>query len=620
MNVSPQKTLTSILTRGTGRGSYVLKLAGLLALTTIVFAPTIVNHFIAWDDQQEIYANAHFDSLSWHWTHTQESVWMPLTYYAWGGIAALSQQAPDGDGIRLDPAPFHAASVLSHAVAVAMVFLILRRLTGREWAAFFGGAVFAVHPLQVESVAWASELTTALSGALFFAALDQYLRCVDAEGRRKWIFGAVATVFYILSLLTKPTAMVLPAMVLVIHVLLVRRRWIRLATILGIWIPLAVADFLIARHFQPAEQVPSLPLVQRLIVAGDAVAFYLGKLVWPFSVLPDYGRMPQTVLAGHSLLWIVALVLVVVAIFSIRRAPRFATAAAIFLLGVGPLLGLVKFDYQFYSTVADRYVYLSMFGVGLFVAALLSPSGVTPSSSTLGEGWGEGSRGGVALANRDRSSNPSPTPLPEYQARVRSAALAFVLPFVCIAALAVLSFIQVQRWRDTRTLFEYNASIRPGSYISNKVLGLEFSQSDPTRAAEHFRAALAVHSDDAVVHYNYGNLLAGQKELPQAIEQWEQAVRCKPDHYRALNNLGVAAQRNRQIDLARDYYEQSIRASEQANEPFADPHRNLGLLLLAEGRDQDAVAQFEAALHINPDLLGVQRALEMARKNTRSVP
>jgi low affinity Fe/Cu permease len=196
--------------------------------------------------------------------------------------------------------------------------------------------------------------------------------------------------------------------------------------------------------------------------------------------------------------WIVAVALLIAAIVAIRRARLICAGIAIFIIGVGPLLGLVKFDYQFYSTVADRYVYLAMFGASLIIATIL--------------------------------------------ARWRKTWL-YAITGICLFALAILSFIQVQRWRDTRALMEYTASVRPDSYIANKVLGLELTSSNPARAERHFKAALAAHSDDAVVHYNYAGLLVGQGKLPQAIAQWRQTIAIKPDHYRALNNLGVASMR-----------------------------------------------------------------------------
>jgi Tfp pilus assembly protein PilF len=581
-------------------------LIALLLLTGIIFGPAIGNGFVAWDDQQEIYFNPDFHPPSWeklkrNWTQTEESVWMPLTYYAWGAIALMAQQPPDANGIKLNAGPFHAASVAAHLLAVMFVFLILRRMLrlaregeapaepkpshrqaqresrppGHDVAAYFGAALFALHPLQVESVAWASELTTALSGALFFAAIDQYLRLIDSTSRRRWIFSITATVCYILALLTKPTAMILPAVILVIHLLLIRRRWKTLAVMLATWIPLAVADFWIAKQFQPAENVPSLPMAQRFFVAGDALGFYAAKLFVPIHVLLDYGRTPQSVLGAHQVFWIIAVAMLIADVIAFRRARLVCAGIAIFVLGVGPLLGLVKFDYQFYSTVADRYVYLAMFGASLIIASILT--------------------------------------------RWRRTWL-YAITGVCLFALALLSFIQVQRWRDTRALMEYTESVRPDSYIANKVLGLELSSSNPSRAERHFRTALAAHSDDAVVHYNYAGLLVTQGKLPQAIEQWRQTIAIKPDHYRALNNLGVACMRQKQYDQAADFFRRSIEASEHLREPFADPHVNLAMILAGEGQNEQAAAELELALRIEPNLAKARRALDALRKNSHLVP
>src|SRR5438034_7156544 len=228
--------------------------------------------------------------------------------------------------------------------------------------------------------------------------------------------------------------MILPVVLVIIHVLLLRKHWKTLAITLAVWVPMAVADLLIALRYQPASNIPSLPIHQRLIVACDAIAFYLRKILLPIGIVPDYGRWPQRIIAQPGLWWMIAVAFIVLAILAIRRAPRFSAGAALFLLGLATLLGLVKFEYQFYSTVADRYIYLAMFGIALIVAASV-------------DRWHPRALMGIAVA--------------------------------CVFAISILSVLQVLRWHDTRTLFDYTLSVRPESFIAHKVLALELLNSDP---------------------------------------------------------------------------------------------------------------------------------------------
>jgi Tfp pilus assembly protein PilF len=249
--------------------------------------------------------------------------------------------------------------------------------------------------------------------------------------------------------------------------------------------------------------------------------------------------------------------------------PRLAAATLIVLFALAPYLGFVKFDYQFYSTVCDRYAYLAMFGVALAVAALLD--------------------------------------------RYRHRAL-MGLGVACVIACAVLSSIQLCHWRDTQTLFEYTLLVRPDSLIANKVLGSEFTTTDPTRATKHFQAAIAARPDDPVVHYNYGNLLLDQKNLPAAVDQWQKAVEVRPRYFLAWNNLGIAAWRDRDFDRAAECFKRAIDGSEQSHTPSADAYQNLGSLQAALG-DPDATRNLERALSINPNLPRAKNALSAIRKN-----
>jgi protein O-mannosyl-transferase len=559
----------------------------LLIVTAMVFAPAIDHKFIGWDDQAEIYFNPDFNPVTWqhlceNFTHTQNglTVWMPLTYFVWGGIAAMSHQAPDKQNISLDPTLFHAACLVFHLFAVALCFLVLRRLLKQDIPAILGAALFALHPLQVEPVAWASGMYTVLSGAFSLAAIYTWLRSADANKTlRRWIWFAASTLLFIAAMLTKPSAIVLPAIIAAIH-LIARRispspgtpgegrgeglpssitnpkskiqnpksphpnllpdyrekgsEILLLIVLLLLWIPLAINDLLISRHFQPAPNVPLLPLGQRFLIACDALTFYIGKLFVPIHLVPDYGRWPAKILSlpATHWMWIAPTLLILIAIASIRRAPRITAAIAIFLLALAPFLGFVRFDYQFYSTAADRYAYLAMLGPALLLGAILARWPRWPIQAAAG---------------------------------------------LCLFALIILSVLQIPHWQDTQTLFTYTLTVRPDSLVAHRVLALEDLNSDPPSAEQHFQAAIALRPDDPTSHYNYAILLEHRRDLPAAIVQLKATVALNPDHFKALDDLGVATMLQKNYSEAKGYFEQSIQAADRMHADFPPAHQHLAL-------------------------------------------
>ena len=267
-----------------------------LIITAIVFGPAVGHSFIAWDNQAQIYANPNLNPVDWHglmfdWQRTGMTVWMPLTYLTWGAIAGVSHRPPDANGISLDPATFHAACIAFHLLATAMVFCILRRIVRSDWPAFLGAAIFSLHPLQVEPVAWASGMYTVMSGAFSLVAIDQYLRSLgSAREWKRWSHFAAASLLFIAAILSKPSAVALPVMVGVVHLLVMRARWRDLIVMFALWLPIAIIVLHHAKQFHSAENVPTLPMGQRMFVAADATGFYLSKIFWPMHLVPDYGH------------------------------------------------------------------------------------------------------------------------------------------------------------------------------------------------------------------------------------------------------------------------------------------------------------------------------------------
>jgi tetratricopeptide (TPR) repeat protein len=414
--------------------------------------------FSNWDDPENIARNPRLNPPSWesvryYWTHEHMLLYMPVTLTAWSGAAAVAQlDAPDPDGIALNPWVFHTLNVLLHVVCTLLAFAVLLTLFGDQTAALIGALAFALHPVQVETVGWVSGTKDLLCGAFAFLAIWLYLHYArDPRARRARIYYALGLVAMVLAILSKPTAMVVPLIVAVLDYFLVRRRATAVLRSLAPWALVAASLAVVAAMVQPASGIESVPLAQRPFLAGFTLAFYLAKLIAPLHLAFDYGWRPP-LLSGHwwfHVAWIVPAALAVVAWIYRRRAPALAAAAIVFVAGVAPVLGLSRFEFQVFSTVADHYLYLSMLGVAIVAA------------------WA------VASARRSRP--------------------ALIIAAIVLAAWGVRSFVQARVWRDDFALESHILSVNPDSFAAYAQLATSWGY----RANRHRAAGETDQARDA---------------------------------------------------------------------------------------------------------------------------
>ena len=357
--------------------------------TALVYLPALGFPFFPfWDDDIHVHANPHLADLTWasiraFWSGPWQQLYIPLTYSAWAGLAALSRWAdglPIADG-ALDAAWFHGANIAVHAVSAALAFVLLRRIARKfapsaqehrvNLAAALGAAFFALHPLQVEPVAWISGLRDVLGGCLGLAALT-----VLFGGERPTVPRALgATLLFVASLAAKPAGVALPAVAGVLAVMPFRWTPRRMLAVLGPWLVIGALWVLLTSRAQWAAElaVGLVPVWMRPLVAADALAFYLLKTLVPAGLAADYGRSPDNVLAAGWLWWMwlgpAALTAVLVGVKTLRiyLVPWLVFAAALL-----PTLGLVPFNFQLVSTVADRYAYFALLGPALALAMIMA--------------------------------------------------------------------------------------------------------------------------------------------------------------------------------------------------------------------------------------------------------
>ncbi len=468
-------------------------LLGLLLILacTAIFSETGRHGFVRWDDEINVYQNPYLNPvtpthLAHFWVGTAMGsanghVYRPVVYTVYALIALGARTAvyaTDSQSSTLDARPFHAASLLFHTLNVLLVFSLLRRLVHQDWAAAAGALLFAIHPLQVEPVAWVTGLTDLLGAFFSLLALREYVHFRETGQRRCYV---LATLWFLLALGSKPSTVTLPLIVLAVDRWLLGRSWRDGWKSLAPWLPLALVSVLITRHAEPASPLGLVTAWQmRPLIAADALTLSLWHLVWPVPLAVDYGRSPNAVLGG-GWVWLTGMVVPTLALLVWRlRRPWLSAAAAIYVLALLPVLGLVPFRFQTFSTVADRYSYLALLGPALALAWTLSRL---------------------------------PRRLPERTSLALGTACACVF-----LLLGLTSALQVTFWQNSFVLFDHALEVNPQSWVSHFNLGSMLADTG--------------HADEAVAEYRqvldlrgaYAPAFAAEAEQCLALER-EQQIR-----------------------------------------------------------------------------------------------
>jgi hypothetical protein len=367
----------------------IAPLLTLLVVTVVAYSRVFSAGFVLFDDDFQVYANPFLNpptlqSVVRLWQHAYQQLYVPLAYTVLAAIARVAGTAMHvdsslGHAVSLDPALFHVASVALHVANSWLCFLLLRRLTARPRLALFCSLLFALHPIQVESVAWVSELRGLTSNGLVLLSLNAFVgsRQVDVRARslRLLVLSGLSAAC---AMLCKPSAAVLPLVALAIDRVILGTPWRKALSTAAVGAAIVLPFVIVTGGVQSVPLAGQSSLWQRPFVAGDALAFYLFKFLVPINLGVDYGRTPLRVMthAWAYLAWLVPVLLLVFGYRNRRQHPIAWLGGVLIVTFLLPNLGLVPFAYQAYSTVADRYAYLAIIGVGLIIsdaAATLKP-------------------------------------------------------------------------------------------------------------------------------------------------------------------------------------------------------------------------------------------------------
>jgi Flp pilus assembly protein TadD len=456
---------------------------------------------------------------------------------------------------------YHLVNIALHASSAFLLALILRELAVP--GAIAAACLFALHPVQVESVAWISELKNTLSTVFYLASALVYLRFADT--RRRDAYG-VAFLLYVLALLTKSVTATLPASLLIVAWWQRGRlEWRRDAEPLIPFFAIGIAAGLFTAWFERnllgAQGAGfELTAIERVLLAGRVVWFYLGKLFWPSELMFIYPRWRISQAEWAQYLHPLGVALALLALWSMRRRSR-APLATLLLFGVAlaPALGFVNvFPFRF-SFVADHFQYLATIPVIAFVCA---------AGATL--------------------------PVP-----------GLILLLLVGIPLAVLANRHAREFASAETLYRATLASNPDAWIAhNNLATLLMAHGQVREAREQYMEALRLDPNVVETQVNVGRVLIEERALPEAIEHLREAVRLDPRHPEAHANLGVALLRQGQLAEAIAEFEQTLRlapAHALARTNLAVAHQKLGIGEAKAGRFDQAIAHFESAAQFAPD-------------------
>lgn len=528
-------------------------------IVLVIFTGVCRLDFIAYDDEINIFANpfiTHFSAanLGRYWSGLYQNLYIPLTYSVWTVLAWISPTNTSG---TLSPFLFHAANLFFHLGSTWIVFAILRKLLRKEWGAAAGALLFALHPLQVEAVAWATGLKDVLSGFFALASLWQYLCFAEMKGTEtRWNRHYVlAGALFLCAMLAKPSTVTIPLVMGVLGSFWLARPQRETALDIVPFLFLALPVVLLTRFAQPGISQAFIPdWWQRPLIAGDALSFYGYKFLLPFRLGPDYGRPPEFVLQ-HGWSWLTGIAPILLGGVVLFRGNRTSiTIVLLLFFFLLPVLGLVSFDFQKYSTVADRYFYLAM----------LAPS------------FALGHISGMVRQKRR-----------------------WILVFFALALglFGTKSMAQILTWQDGFSLYRNALQVNPNSWLACNNLGILYEElGENKRAFELYQRALTIRPKNELPLNNIGVIYKKQGMLRKAEEMFRRALSINPGYPDALANLGDLARDRTDLQLAVSFYSQALELT-----PFIPGvAENLGTIYLQLGRRKEAISAYKQALKLKP--------------------
>lgn len=573
-------------------------LIGLLSLIVMATFFQVVHHeFILIDDDLHINNNPvltqpSLKKIFYLWKEPYQGLYIPVTYSVWAIQKSIAETlySPKEDKNK-SAWIYHLANLFCHLINAVLVFIILQRLIRINWAAFGGALLFALHPLQVEPIAWVSGFKDCFSSLLALLSILFYTVFSQRSSIRQWtkqgvLLYVTAILFFVLALLAKPSTVALPVIAFALDRWLIKQPLKNSLLALGPWLILCIPIAIITKHMQPPFFMEFVaPLWIRPLIAGDAITFYLSKLIFPLHLAPDYSRTPENII-DSSWIYVSWLGPICLLLLMPKKPGWWKASIIIFMAGLLPVLGFVPFFFQAFSTVADRYLYLAMLGPALATAYFLS----------------------------------------HYKMKH-----AFIVIALLTLGLSFLSYRQIGFWKNSKALFTHNIRVNPNSLLAHNNLGTvwdkeakwveaiyhyeEAKRVSPKSPAPHynlgrvyaklfkfdkaiayFENVIGFQPSVAEAHYSLGLIYANQKDYPKALRSLKEALHHRPYMANANELMGFVHKKKKQFSKAIPFYRRALRFNPKSYKI----HQGLGECFKKLGKDKEADRHFRVASRLAP--------------------
>ena len=554
----------------------------LLVLATFAIYSQVQNHgFLILDDHKYIKDNWKIksglssESISWAFTTFYFSNWHPMTWLSY----ILDYQL-----YGLNPKGYHLTNLFFHIANALILFMVLLRMTGKLWRCAFVAAMFAFHPLNVESVAWIAERKNVLSTLFWLLTMWAYIRYAQTKNLKTYY---LVILFFTLGLMSKAMLVTLPFVLLLLdywplgrlkleqggsdnevsakskyHV---KSEFLKLmlekVPLFALTAGTCILTFISQQKGALINH--NLSLSTRLTNAIVSYLEYLKKMVWPNELAVFYPH-PERTLATWK--WVVCFVVLVtittISIRFIKKAPYFAVGWFWYLGTLIPVIGIIQVGGQ---AMADRYAYVPLIGIFIIIA------------------WGV------------------PDFLEKWPFKKRALSISAV---ILIPMLMVITWTQVSLWENSISVFKHASRVADKksyySYLINYYLGNAFWDKRKTgEAISHYKMAIELNPNYVTAYNDLGNALSAERKIEEAISHYKMAIEIKPDYADAHYNLGTVLFNAKMTEEAIDYFKEAIRVQPD----YAKAYNSLGNALSAEGKIEEAISHYKMAIELKPDFV-----------------
>ncbi|MBF0431653.1 MAG: tetratricopeptide repeat protein [Fibrobacteria bacterium] len=556
--------------------SHKILISCILVVIAIIYGRVRNYEFINYDDGMYVYKNNYLAGMggpgeAFFWKNIYFESFPPVTLSALSFISRFAKPEQKHDfNPPVSPSLFHWTSLILHSCCVLLVYLLLYLITRHRPGAFFGALLFALHPVQVDTVTWISNIKGLLATLYCLLSIIFYYFFEHHIGRQKFIFYGLSFLMFILAILSKPVMVSLPLIIFALTFLdeyspqKSRSSDTSINTIRDIikqiklsgytlffWLLFTIPVILVNKSAEVSTVL--VELWQRPIIAGNALFFYFKQLLVPWYISPEYSMSYQRVLENNwsYLTAFISLILIIV-LFKKYRVSWINVGMGIFILGCLPLLGFLTYRYQFNSTVADRYLYLSMLGPALLLSRYIAISRFRYTPKIV---------------------------------------------FLVLVVFAIKSFVQTGYWKNSEVLYTYIISKNDLSWLAHNNLANYYEgKNKRQKAITHYQSAIKIRPDYAEAHNNLGSNLDKMGKTSEAKKHIEKALQINPNSAAAHNNLGIIYFNQRNYGQAKKHYLQTLKL----NPDIANAHFNLANIFANQRQYDKALEHFHAALKLNP--------------------